>query len=75
MMLTKNNTQERHKNIYVIFARKYISTEIKARFLNDWQLYMFFTVSAKVSSFGGFPIIGSTKRICFPASTRTLKLT
>ena len=32
MMLKKNNTQERHKTIYVTFARKYISTENKARF-------------------------------------------
>ena len=36
MMLKKNNTQERHKNIFVTFARKYISTENKAWFLNDW---------------------------------------
>ena len=31
MMLKKNNTQERHKNIYVTFARKYISSENKAK--------------------------------------------
>ena len=31
MMLKKNNTQERHKNIYVTFARKNISTENKAK--------------------------------------------
>ena len=29
MMLKKNNTEERHKNIYVIFARKCISRKIK----------------------------------------------
>ena len=36
MMIKKDNTQERHKNIYVTFARKYISTEKKLGSKKDW---------------------------------------
>ena len=68
-------TQERHKNIYVTFARKYILTENKARFQDDWP-------TSKQSSTCFSPSLpkpvltsGRQKRYCSPASSRALKVT
>ena len=80
MMLKKNNTQERHKNIYLTFARKYISTENKARFKDDRRTFeqssTFFSSSLpKPVLLVVFPTSGRQKRYCSPPSNITLKLT